>query len=529
MRNLLFILFLAIIQTSVYGQGLLEINPDNIEFEDIFNRLETVQLYNDGNAPLTIDSLAYNKDYYYIRFDGPWTYPFVLNPGDTVNMDCILAGFYIVPSSDTLDTLYVYNSGEDSIEYLRIKIDYYDDDYNFGTIEGQILSNSNPVPDAEVRFFYNGSYWVTSAFTDFQGNFSVALPPGPYLIAAQKDSFYVTFYADQFDPFYAEVVQVAEDSTSTITLELVQMQQTGFSIAGQIVDDVSGLPVPSAVVIRKGTHNPSKPVPESITSLPSDLYTAFTDVNGNFVIHNVIEEDYYFIQAFTDYFIPSYYSDTGSVQFWQQADSVFINTQLTGYNVEVLRDSSYGGGNVTGDVIINTGEFIQPSDVLVYAQNINTGLIYSYTFVSNSGTYNQTFLPYGTYRLIGQRIGIDDAVSEQFTIDPINPVIPDIDLIFNLTDLNEPAISPESIELFQNYPNPFNPSTSISFILPESDNIALNVFNIMGEKVEEIYSGYLPAGRHNFSFDAAELVSGVYIAELRTSGYRKTIKMLLLK
>ena len=74
------------------AQPRLEITPDNIEFEDIFHRNKNVYFINTGDAPLIIDSLVYrNYHYYFLRFNKPWEYPVILQPNDSVKMDCILS------------------------------------------------------------------------------------------------------------------------------------------------------------------------------------------------------------------------------------------------------------------------------------------------------------------------------------------------------------------------------------------------------------------------------------------------------
>jgi hypothetical protein len=86
-----------------------------------------------------------------------------------------------------------------------------------------------------------------------------------------------------------------------------------------------------------------------------------------------------------------------------------------------------------------------------------------------------------------------------------------------------------SYELYQNYPNPFNSSTVLTYTIPEGDYVLLEVYNSLGEKVDILVNDFIPAGKHSVMFVADKLTSGVYIYSLRTSSFRKTKKMLLLK
>lgn len=88
---------------------------------------------------------------------------------------------------------------------------------------------------------------------------------------------------------------------------------------------------------------------------------------------------------------------------------------------------------------------------------------------------------------------------------------------------------PAFAELKQNYPNPFNPSTTISFTLPVSDNISLKIFNLLGEEVTTLVTGFTDAGTYTLYFNAGNLFSGMYIYQLATRENTFTKKMLYLK
>ena len=87
----------------------------------------------------------------------------------------------------------------------------------------------------------------------------------------------------------------------------------------------------------------------------------------------------------------------------------------------------------------------------------------------------------------------------------------------------------------QNYPNPFNPQTTIQYKIPEKSVITINVYNVLGELIEELIDQPHEAGVHELEFDASNLGSGVYFYSMNArtfDGSRSSFdvkKMMLIK
>ncbi len=111
----------------------------------------------------------------------------------------------------------------------------------------------------------------------------------------------------------------------------------------------------------------------------------------------------------------------------------------------------------------------------------------------------------------------------------------DFDGKYSLSNIiNLGASLPVSMVLDQNYPNPFNPVTNISFALPNKSNVSLDVYNLVGQKVMTLVQGNLEEGTYNYTVDASNLSSGVYVYSLSSvdvNGIASVIskKMTLLK
>jgi Bacterial Ig domain/Secretion system C-terminal sorting domain/Carbohydrate binding module (family 35) len=90
-------------------------------------------------------------------------------------------------------------------------------------------------------------------------------------------------------------------------------------------------------------------------------------------------------------------------------------------------------------------------------------------------------------------------------------------------------IVPTDFSLQQNYPNPFNPTTTIQYSLPQSGQVKLIVYDVLGRQVATLIDEKKSAGVYNVSFNAARLTSGVYFYRLNVGTFTETKKMLVLK
>ena len=80
-----------------------------------------------------------------------------------------------------------------------------------------------------------------------------------------------------------------------------------------------------------------------------------------------------------------------------------------------------------------------------------------------------------------------------------------------------------------NYPNPFNPQTTVTFQVPESGQIRLAVYDVLGREVALLHDGNIAAGRHEVTFRADAMPSGTYFARMVTGSGVHTRPMILIK
>ena len=88
---------------------------------------------------------------------------------------------------------------------------------------------------------------------------------------------------------------------------------------------------------------------------------------------------------------------------------------------------------------------------------------------------------------------------------------------------------PTAYGLDQNFPNPFNPRTTIPYAVPETGQVELTVYDLLGRRVKTLVNEVKSPGRYEISFEADNLPSGMYMYALETSNTRLTKSLVLLK
>ncbi|MCX6286474.1 MAG: sulfatase-like hydrolase/transferase [Bacteroidetes bacterium] len=99
----------------------------------------------------------------------------------------------------------------------------------------------------------------------------------------------------------------------------------------------------------------------------------------------------------------------------------------------------------------------------------------------------------------------------------------------NATGLAETTLLPKQIQLFQNLPNPFSQQTAISFYIPETGPVHLEVTDLSGRVVQVLMDETLPSGLHKTTFNPGASSPGVYLFRLNFNQQQMVKKMILMK
>lgn len=83
-------------------------------------------------------------------------------------------------------------------------------------------------------------------------------------------------------------------------------------------------------------------------------------------------------------------------------------------------------------------------------------------------------------------------------------------------------------------PNPFVDATNISFGLKAPTDLAISIYNVRGQKIRDVSSGFLNSGKHSYGWEGKDgngrkVSSGIYIIKLTSGKTHLVRKILLLK
>ncbi len=157
----------------------------------------------------------------------------------------------------------------------------------------------------------------------------------------------------------------------------------------------------------------------------------------------------------------------------------------------------------------------------------NTGETYSCTFNGAIGDvilYNSAF-----DQATGQEVY--DFLSDRYRLGTVTYPAPASGKIsygdWKVYEFEDAA--PGDVMLSLAYPNPFDSKTNIGVNLPEDMNVEIELCDINGKVVKNIYSGNIGNGFHNFEVDGSSLNSGVYIFRISSESFTKSCRLILNK
>jgi len=481
-----------------------------------------------GNYSINVQAGKYYVSCAYISNDGKkefYYYEIFNNTSDITKAQVITVG-----ENETVNNI---NFGLPIIKNINI------------VISGRVTDNhGTPLSNATITFFVKSSLdcvlsrltsiRIPQATTNSEGKFEVGLNKTilssiDFKLSAQKDGYIEQFYSNKSNWRDANFISISRDTTiSDVNFSLNAYTKTGNEISGKVTEE-NGEPIQGILVLGQSVSSLTNET--NLTKM--DFPCAITDVNGNYKLDNLKAEEYIitFTGRYSEYVSEIY----NNVYTYEQATRVDASGKVRGINASLDKyPSSYkvntkmkNDANVIVGKIHDTNN--QPlKEALVIVKDANDKLIGS-AVSSKDGSYSIVVVGENISKVIATKPGFDTKVKAAIGNASV------VDLTLNKTTMveierNSKNKLPHKFLLKQNYPNPFNPTTVISFNLPSTQNVRLEIFNVMGQKITTLINNKsMSAGNHRYEFNASKLNSGVYFYRLSTNSFVEIKKMMLLK
>ncbi|MCB2212196.1 carboxypeptidase regulatory-like domain-containing protein [bacterium] len=346
--------------------------------------------------------------------------------------------------------------------------------------------------DAPVLSYY---HWFDYNDNYDGYNFNISLDGGDTWILLQPDIGYSglcsytgftdqeVFYNDETPPTPGEMewAQVTYDlsayANETVVFGFQHIASTVVSYYGVCFDYVQGWDLMDV------------PPPQATVDI-SIITGADVPAEGGEIVYNLFLEN-----------------NTGMVQtanLWLSATLPNMsNYNIWNYNYTFLPGYAAGEG-----MVVDVPAFAPAGD---YMLTINLGVFPNFSLYNDSEPFNKA------------AAGV--ASTGDFNLSGSKPVLVGTAIA---ADEAEATVVPTEFELGQAYPNPFNPTANFSVSLPEAADLNVRVFNVMGQQVAELANSRTNAGVHNFTFNGANLSSGVYFIQAQVPGQLNAIQKVTL-
>jgi photosystem II stability/assembly factor-like uncharacterized protein len=263
-------------------------------------------------------------------------------------------------------------------------------------------------------------------------------------------------------------------------------------------------------------------------------------------------------------------AETGTVRYRGAAAIGSQNAWIVGDGGKIRATTNSGtmwsdqSGGTTGDIhdvfflSLTEGWIAGQNDMLRYTNDggtiwtsrnngINVGLEAVYFLNSNDGWTvgnggNVFATKNGGLNWLPETSGTTQVLNDVFFLNQSNgwAVGENGTIIYrnSITGINDNNINlngfSSELRLQQNYPNPFTLETTIGFVLPKTDRVKLEVYNIQGERVRTLINNMLESGYHTANWNGKDdsgrlLGPGYYLYRIETSDFSKTRQLLFLK
>ena len=238
------------------------------------------------------------------------------------------------------------------------------------------------------------------------------------------------------------------------------------------------------------------------TSIIAQLPDQTVSTGDEFLVDltlNTSEKDVHSFNFELDY-------DPDVLEFMEASTPYLPNAWQLFFNTDSLGNVKYGGLDAS------TGNFPIRTD------SMETIIQFKFKAKEVTGI-GETPIEFGKKNNTGDRNGNDfttEVIDGKVYLHVVSPVIDEGDF-------------PKGFRLNQNYPNPYNPNTRITFSIINPQRVSLDIYDIHGRFIENVYKGFNNTGTYAVEFNGENLSSGIYLYRLTTERGVETKKLTLIK
>ena len=93
-----------------------------------------------------------------------------------------------------------------------------------------------------------------------------------------------------------------------------------------------------------------------------------------------------------------------------------------------------------------------------------------------------------------------------------------------VTSVENTSVTPMKFEI---YPNPMYGTGRVKYVLDQSGNVSINMYDVTGKMVKNIFSGQAAQGLQIVDFDSSDIPAGVYFCRLESDHLTQTQKVII--
>lgn len=261
-------------------------------------------------------------------------------------------------------------------------------------------------------------------------------------------------------------------------------------------------------------------------------YTTTADANGSYSFSNLVEGDYILLaEPDANLFPEAILTYSNGAAVWFNSDTIQVScTSQQVVDISLLNAvQQNGSADIGGFIAEYTFNMLPNVGVVLYDDNNNITI--ARTSSDAAGNYNFSGVNSGHYSVFVDIPGISHLSNYTFNLNA-NDVFwnksyfvdfgnRNVDTVFFIVGNKESSQVETKI-----FPNPFTNQTTISYTLANTSSVCIEVYNILGEKVETLVNENKSAGNHLAIFSVADKSKGVFFVKLNTGNSQKTFKII---